>query len=226
MELLKKRGVFLYLIILIAHCTVIYMDLSVWRFYTKLLLIPILLILFLISYTGIKTGKRFFLPIIALLGAFMGDLLLAFDGAQFFLLGMIGFMITHICNSMYFYSLNKIHLKIATHAKWAMLVLSLVCSLIIFLIKENSGTFFLPIIVYMILIAIMAILSANLADSIKYNHPAVHYFIPGAILFVLSDGLLAINKFNLQDPKLDIFVMLTYGLAHLYLVMVYYKTKY
>ena len=72
----------------------------------------------------------------------------------------------------------------------------------------------------------MAILSANLADSIKYNHPAVHYFIPGAILFVLSDGLLAINKFNLQDPKMDIFVMLTYGLAQLYLVMGYYKTKY
>jgi uncharacterized membrane protein YhhN len=76
----------------------------------------------------------------------------------------------------------------------------------------------------MLLIATMAILSANLADSKWYNHSAVHYFIPGAGLFVLSDGLLAINKFNLQDPSMDIFVMLTYGLAQLYLVMGYYKT--
>jgi uncharacterized membrane protein YhhN len=71
----------------------------------------------------------------------------------------------------------------------------------------------------------MAILASNLADSIKYSYAAIHYFIPGAVLFVLSDGLLAINKFNLQDPSMDIFVMLTYGLAQLYLVMGYYKTS-
>jgi uncharacterized membrane protein YhhN len=70
----------------------------------------------------------------------------------------------------------------------------------------------------------MTILSANLADSKRYNNAAIYYFIPGAGLFVLSDGLLAINKFNLQDPTMDIFVMLTYGLAQLYLVMGYYKT--
>jgi uncharacterized membrane protein YhhN len=159
------------------------------------------------------------------MGSFAGDLLLAFDGAQFFIFGMLGFMITHICNSIYFYSLNSVKIEQSKYAKLALLILTITCSFIVYIIKENAGAFFVPIIVYMILIGIMAILSANLADSMLYNHAAIHYFIPGAVLFVLSDGLLAINKFNLQDSSLDIFVMITYGLAQLYLVMGYYKTK-
>jgi uncharacterized membrane protein YhhN len=105
------------------------------------------------------------------------------------------------------------------------LILIISCSLVVYIIKENAGAFFIPIVVYMLLIAIMTLLSANLAESNEYNSVAVHYFIPGAVLFVLSDGLLAINKFNLHDPSMDIFVMVTYGLAQLYLVMGYYKTN-
>jgi uncharacterized membrane protein YhhN len=226
MEFLKKRGILLYLLILFAHCAFIFFELNDWRFYSKLLLVPFLMLLFTILFSGNKSSKRFILPIIALLGSFSGDLLLAFDGSQFFLFGMLGFMITHISNGIYFYTLHSITLKKAKYAKLALLVLAVSCSFIVFVIKENAGAFFIPIIVYMLLIATMTILSANLAESIEYNHAAIHYFIPGAVLFVLSDGLLAINKFNLQDPSIDIFVMLTYGLAQLYLVMGYYKTKY
>jgi uncharacterized membrane protein YhhN len=225
MELFKKRGVILYLLILIAHCTFIYLEWNSWRFYSKLLLVPFLLILLYTQYTGNKKGKTFLLPVIALVGSFLGDLLLGFEGSNFFLLGMLGFMITHICNSIYFYTLFKIHIKEAKNAKLALLIVTITCSLLIFLIKDNTGPFFMPIIIYMVLISVMTILSANLADSKSYNNTAIYYFIPGAGLFVLSDGLLAINKFNLQDPSMDIFVMLTYGLAQLYLVMGYYKTK-
>lgn len=225
MEFLKKRGILLYLLILFTHCAFIFFELNDWRFYSKLLLVPFLMLLFTIHFSGDKSSKGFLLPIIALLGSFSGDVLLAFDGAQFFLFGMLGFMITHISNGIYFYTLNSITIKKAKYAKLALLVLAVSCSLIVFVIKENAGTFFIPVIVYMLLIASMTILSANLAESIEYNHAAIHYFIPGAVLFVLSDGLLAINKFNLQDPSIDIFVMLTYGLAQLYIVMGYYKIQ-
>ncbi len=226
MEFLRKRGILLYLLILFAHCAFIYFELNEWRFYSKLLLVPFLLFLFLIQYSGNRSSKNFLLPFMALLGSFFGDLLLAFDGAQFFLFGMLGFMVTHISNSLYFYSLKGITMAKANYAKFALLCLSFACSFVVFSIKENAGAFFVPIIVYMCLIGIMTILSANLAESSAFNHSAIHFFVPGAVLFVLSDGLLAINKFNLQDSSLDVFVMLTYGLAQLYLVMGYYKTKY
>lgn len=225
MEFLKKRGVLIYLLILFAHCICIFFELNQWRFYSKIVLIPFLAVLFLLNIRGQKRSENFYIPIVALLGSFSGDLLLAFDGAQFFLFGMLGFMITHISNSVYFYKLNKLVFQKANYAKIAFLFLSIACSFVVYIIKESAGSFFVPIIIYMVLIGIMTILASNLAESSTYNHSAIHYFIPGAVLFVLSDGLLAINKFNLQDSSLDIFVMLTYGLAQLYLVLGYYKTN-
>lgn len=225
MNLLKKMGIWIFLLILFAHCCFIFLDLDRFRFYSKLLLIPILLTLFLLNFKGIK-DRFYILPIIALLGSFAGDLLLAFDGAQFFLWGMLGFMSTHICNSIYFYSMHPLKLTKSKIAQLTLLFLSITCAIVIFIIKDNAGSFFIPIIVYMILIAFMAVLASNLTDSPIYKQASIQYFIPGAILFIMSDGLLAINKFNLQDPSLDIFVMLTYGLAQLFLVMGYYKTKF
>ncbi len=224
MNLLKKYGIFIYLIVLITHCAFIYFDLEWLRFYSKIVLVPFLLLIYYLKYEGIK-NKLYILPFIALVGSFMGDLLLAFEGSQFFLWGMLGFMVTHICNGYYFYSLHKLSIKQSKTAWVALLLLSIICSIVVYSIKDNLGAFLIPIIIYIALISIMAILASNLADSKLYKYAAVHYFIPGAILFVLSDGLLAINKFKLQDPSLDIFVMLTYGLAQLYLVMGYYKTK-
>lgn len=224
MNLLKKMGIWIFLLILFAHCCFIFFELDSFRFYSKLLLIPILLLLFLVHYKGPKE-KFYLLPILALLGSFAGDLLLAFDGAKFFLWGMLGFMVTHICNSIYFYSMHPLHLKKSKIALLALLFLSITCSIVIFIIKDNAGAFLIPIIIYMILIAFMAILASNLVDAPNYNHASIQFFIPGAILFIMSDGLLAINKFNLQDPSLDVFVMLTYGLAQLFLVMGYYKVK-
>ena len=224
MNLLKKTGIWIFLLILFTHCLFIFLELDTYRFYSKLLLIPFLLLLFLLHFMGSK-GKFFFLPLMALTGSFAGDLLLAFDGEQFFLWGMLGFMVTHICNSIYFYSMFPLHITKSKVALLALLFLSITCSIVIFIIKDNAGAFLIPIIVYMILIAFMAILASNLSAAPLYNHVAIQYFIPGAILFIMSDGLLAINKFNLQDPSLDIFVMLTYGLAQLFLVMGYYKVK-
>ena len=225
MELLKQKGIILYLLILITHCVFIYFNLGIFRFYSKLLLVPLLICLYYINQTKSKNTIQFILPLVALLGSFLGDLLLAFEGAQFFLLGMLGFMITHICNSIYFNSLSALKIRKAKYAVITLILLMITCSFVVYLIKDNTGAFFVPIIVYMLLIAIMAILAANMADSPAYNYSGVHYFIPGAILFVLSDGLLAINKFNLQDPSMDVFVMITYGLAQLYLVMGYYKVR-
>lgn len=224
MDFLKKTGIGIYVLILFVHCCFIFFELDTLRFYSKLLLVPFLLLLFLINFSGKKAmNKSFLLPILALTGSFAGDFFLAFEGAQFFLFGMLGFMVTHICNSIYFFSLYKLKTSNSKSAGVTLIILSITCSIVVFIIKENTGAFFIPIIIYMVLIAIMAILSTNLSDSKSYNHAAIHYFIPGASLFVLSDTLLALNKFRLQEPSLDVFVMMTYGLAQLFLVMGYYK---
>jgi uncharacterized membrane protein YhhN len=40
----------------------------------------------------------------------------------------------------------------------------------------------------------------------------------GALLFVISDSLLAINKFYQDIPLAGVLIMLTYGLAQLFIM--------
>ena len=70
----------------------------------------------------------------------------------------------------------------------------------------------------------MAVLASNTFTSTNFKKEAITCFIPGAAFFVLSDGLLALNKFLYHQPILDILVMLTYGLAQYFLVRGFVKT--
>jgi uncharacterized membrane protein YhhN len=183
--------------------------------------------LFLLNFKGQRgLNLHFLLPIIAMTGSFGGDLLLEFSGANFFLLGMLCFMTTHIANSIYFFKMQQLPIFGTKEIRFSIPVLFVLFFMVIYIIRNNLGDFLIPIIVYMLLIGLMAILAINLNATKKYEHVAMQYFIPGACLFVLSDALLALNKFSLQEPSMGIFIMLTYGLAQLYLVMGYYKTDF
>ena len=78
------------------------------------------------------------------------------------------------------------------------------------------------VVTYMLAISAVWVLSFNLTNHPKYKAAAINFFIPGMFLFVLSDGILAFNKFLLHQPeRWDIWVMLTYGLAQLLLTRGY-----
>lgn len=225
MDWLKKYGIALFLIIILFHCIAIFLEWSAIRFYSKLLIIPFLILLMSLNMRGgVGLSSLKLLPLIALTASFMGDLFLSFTDAQFFLWGMLSFIITHICNSIYFFKLNPLRLKRLKYATISSLILAIICSLIVYTIKDSLGTFFIPIMVYMVIIGSMTVLASNLLANDLYAHLALQYFIPGAVLFVMSDGILALNKFSLKEPLFDVIVMLTYGLAQLYLVMGFYKT--
>jgi uncharacterized membrane protein YhhN len=194
------------------------------RFYSKLMLAPMLMLL-LGLFKGISFQKQSWLPWVGLLGAFAGDWLLALSGEQYFLFGMLGFMTTHVCNSLYFLQLQPLKPGKLQPAFLAFGILVITCSLIVFQIKDQLGAMLLPIIAYMGMISLMTILAANLAASETLNSIALKYFIPGASFFVLSDGLLALNKFLWHRQDLDIPVMITYGLAVLLLTLGFINTE-
>lgn len=227
MNWFKKKGIVLYLLILLVHCCCIFFEWYTAQFYTKLLLLPFLILLFLLNFKGQVGGNHpFLLPIIAMIGSFSGDFLLEFSGANFFLMGMLCFMITHIANSIYFYKMQPSNILGTREIRFSIPVLAVLFFIVIYIIRNHLGNFLIPIIVYMLLIGLMAILAINLNANKKLEQVAMQYFIPGACLFVLSDALLALNKFSLEEPSMGIFIMLTYGLAQLYLMMGYYKTDF
>jgi uncharacterized membrane protein YhhN len=52
----------------------------------------------------------------------------------------------------------------------------------------------------------------------SFNHIAAVYCLYGAVLFVLSDSVLAISQFHTPFPSARFLIMLSYGLAQLVLV--------
>jgi uncharacterized membrane protein YhhN len=179
----------------------------------------------LAAFNGLSFKHQSWLPWLGLLGAFAGDWLLATPGELNFLLGMLGFMTTHVCNSLYFLQLQPLQPGKLKPAYLAFVILIITCSLIVFQIKDQLGPMLLPIVAYMGLISLMTILAVNLAASETLNSIALKYFIPGAGFFVLSDGLLALNKFLWHRHDLDIPVMITYGLAVLLLTLGFINTE-
>jgi len=103
---IQKWGITLYLLLLSLHlyAQVFGKNYILLQVYTKFLLVPIL-ILYLISQDYFhKSPKYKWLVILALTSSFMGDVLLTIE--NYFILGMVAFMITHIFN-IFFLTINK-----------------------------------------------------------------------------------------------------------------------
>ena len=80
-----------------------------------------------------------------------------------------------------------------------------------------------PVIIYILVILTMAI-SASLrkgsVSTFSYN-----LILLGALLFVISDSFLAINKFYIKVPSEHIIIMSTYAFAQYCIVMGILKQK-
>jgi uncharacterized membrane protein YhhN len=148
--------------------------------------------------------------------SWLGDVLLMQSGFKFFIMGMIAFMFTHLTYAYLFYKQHKLRrarLKEASIAALSMLVISLV--LFYFFNKSKEfAPLMIPVGVYMIAISLMAIFAVNMLAGNSRNYKAVHFFVPGAILFVISDGTLAVQKFIFPSTLvLSLIVMISYGIA-------------
>ena len=215
--MIKKYGVLLYILLLILHCAFIYLGMSDLRTLSKILLVPFLL-LYLSANKPTGDGKAEPLVYAGLIFSFLGDMILTRSGALFFLLGMLAFMGTHVCNSIFFYRQQKSRGQRGKGIWWALVLLAMLSAIVFFVLKPYLGSFQWPILFYMCIISGMAILATGIIDATASKKTATHCFIPGAFLFVISDALLAMNKFLWHEPLADILVMMTYGAAQYYLV--------
>ena len=220
MAIYKKYGGWLFALTLVLHCLFIYLGMEELRTATKFLLLPIL-IGYLLSYSG----KISALVYGGLVCSFLGDLLLSRQGESFFLFGMLAFIGTHICNSLFFARLQKGKIGKGKEGMIALLMLLVFSFLVFMLIEDNLGNFKLPILLYMLIISLMAFLATGTIQIESIKTTAIRFFIPGAVLFVVSDATLAINKFLVHQTYLDIMVMLTYGLAQYFLVKGFIEVK-
>ncbi len=219
---IQKFGITIYILLLSAHlyAQVLGDSFVTVQFITKALLLPTL-ILFLASQEYSETApKGKWWVSIGLFGSFLGDVLLTNE--KYFIGGMIAFMSTHICNIIFFNGiksavdkkLNKVYIVAALFV--------LFCYGIYHQLAPSMGNLIYPILVYMVLICLSAVKAfrASLNDNTKLI--ALLFWFPGMLFFIISDAVLAFNKFQWSIHKpiehIGLVIMMTYGVAQLLLV--------
>jgi uncharacterized membrane protein YhhN len=93
----------------------------------------------------------------------------------------------------------------------------LVAGMVFYFIYPNLGGLKIPIIAY--ILVIVGMVTTARARFKKTNAASFWQVFIGAILFLVSDGILALARFYRDFPEAGILIMGTYATAQLLLVM-------
>lgn len=154
----RKMLLVIFLLVLLMHCLSIQVEMTQLRNTTKIILVPLLMIHLLINQSLRVLG---YLPLIALLFSWIGDILLLGDDPSFFLSGMIAFVMTHVCYSFTFLKIKQVTPKDRSYFVFPLLGLLLFSLFVFFYLKDDLGSYLLPILLYMIFISLMASLAIH-----------------------------------------------------------------
>lgn len=155
-----------------------------------------------------SVNKASFWYVAALFFSLWGDLFLLLKPG-FFMFGLVAFLITHIL----YIKIAAGYLKEISFIKiiTASIPFILVFGGVVFFISERLEEMLLPVIVYGVVICSFGTLT--LVNYLQEKSTENLWFLLGAIFFILSDSLLAINKFYEAREMYGISVMITYILA-------------
>jgi len=133
----------------------------------------------------------------------LGDILLDLDPQRLFVFGLGSFLVAHVVYIFLFVRNRRRTITVgAARVLLAVLVLLYSIAVSAWLLPSLGGLI-VPVAIYMCAITAMVV-SAILA---RFQNP---WIVVGAILFLISDSLLAVNKFKTPVPYRDFLVWSTY----------------
>jgi uncharacterized membrane protein YhhN len=145
--------------------------------------------------------------------SWLGDVLLIFESKSplFFIFGLVSFLLAHIMYIIYF--TKYIHFgSLLLKQKLLPAIPAFVFSIILVsFLWPKLGPMKLPVLAYAAVITTM--LYSSIIATWFIKKPSGLLFLAGALFFVLSDSLLAINKFNAPFAYAGPAIMLTYCIA-------------
>ncbi len=149
-----------------------------------------------------------------LLFSLMGDVLLI--GEDYFVFGLGAFLIAQLAYTFAFIRSNYSKKGLIQKKPLIAALVFTYTIAIIYFLKDSVGELFPAIVVYATVISLMLIAALNRKSIAQKESFTLITF--GALFFVVSDTLLAINKFYDTFYLANIAVMLTYGIAQYLLV--------
>jgi uncharacterized membrane protein YhhN len=212
----QKQRLFFFLFSLVSLIEILHISLGKeeWRMFTKPLIVPSLALTYYFSLDKKPDTKKDAI-LLALLFSWLGDILLQWD--MYFVPGLICFLTAHIFYIAFFARTSS---NQRSYFKLRPVMLIAVLAYLIelmHLLWPSLGEMKIPVLIYGITISTM--LSAAIWQYQKLEDKTSLFMILGAAFFVTSDSILAINKFRNPFASAGIYIMTTYILAQLFIVL-------
>lgn len=156
----------------------------------------------------------------ALAFSWLGDVLLMLQGAieGMFIFGLSAFLVAHLFYIVsYLISVDSSYgIPQSNFIRTRIIFLILVGAALIYLLYPNLGEMLIPVILYTIVIIGMAI--SGVLRKGRTTDKSFIMVYSGALLFIMSDSMIAINKFMNPLVQAGLMIMATYIAAQLLIV--------
>jgi uncharacterized membrane protein YhhN len=135
----------------------------------------------------------------------IGDIFLIFD-KKLFLPGLVVFLLAHFAYVAAFYQL-----PVMPNAVYSAVPFVLFFAIFMRILWYSLGAMKVPVFVYALTICMMGRFAMNRYLNLQTLESALAF--AGALVFIVSDSLLAYDRFKKPVPKKDIYILGTYFLA-------------
>jgi uncharacterized membrane protein YhhN len=205
----------LFWLAVVADLLAIYLQWDTARLVTKPLIVLSLLIYLLQQVNNNKTGAGLLKA--ALVFSIIGDVALLFENRNplFFMVGLGSFLLAHVLYILAFNAIRKTYGGARLRWIWVLAVAAYLC-ILLYTLMPYLGELQIPVIVYAVVLCGMLLMVVHAFRSL-YKKPGI-ICLAGALLFVVSDSVLAINKFYSGFTLSGIVIMFTYACAQYFLV--------
>lgn len=196
-----------YILFSLAYILITLLGRSDIAWYLKPFLLPFLMY-WVYSFYSFPTKK---ILLLALTFSWIGDCILLFSdkGEMYFIVGLVAFLLSHLVYIGVFNKQIKTLIYTNKFVFWSGIgVILLYLMSIISILIADLGDLKIPVIGYAITISVMLLYAFK--GSLHWSKPSNFYILFGAILFVSSDSILAINKFHTDIPLASFWIMVTY----------------
>jgi uncharacterized membrane protein YhhN len=193
---------------------------------TKWLLMPSLMLAWYFP-SGSYMPKQRVLMSVALFFSWLGDVSLMFAGMAndksqqlpLFLGGVAAFLVTHICYIIFFRREFKAsgQPSILLKKPWAAApILLLLFGLLYLVFPGLAKPLQVPVVIYACMLTVMVLSAVNRFGQVNFSSALTVYI--GAQLFMLSDGMIAINHFYQPFHWAGFGIMVTYIAGQYFIV--------
>jgi len=217
---MKKAIIFISYFLNGTICLILLNQSAFWPgFISKALIIPLLMILFLTSFKSLKNRIHIFL-FAGLVFSWAGDIVLELSAknGNLFVMGLACFLFAHVMYILVFL-LTPGENYIKKNRLYLLLPVAIYGIVLVSYLYSNLSEMRIPVILYTIVILTMLTGAINRKE--KVNLMSYTMVLAGAIFFVISDSVIALNKFSNKFESSETIIMSTYIVAQ-YLIVAGY----